>query len=89
MLGKLQTNKAKKAVSIFDYIHSLDSKKLADILKKSEIEIGKNLSYFIQVNFAQEKQKSGITNFDVPSFYNYCKNEIKFKYSWTYVFSSI
>tara|TARA_B100000029_G_scaffold389816_1_gene386282 strand:+ start:1367 stop:2026 length:660 start_codon:yes stop_codon:yes gene_type:complete len=76
MLGKLQTNKVKKAVSIFDYIHSLDSQKLADILKKNEIEIGKNLSYFIQVNFADEKQKSGIPISDTLSFYEYCKNEI-------------
>ena len=56
MLGKLQTNKAKKAVSIFDYVHSLDSKKLADILKKNEMEIGRKLSYFIQVNFAKDEQ---------------------------------
>ncbi len=76
MLGKLQTNKAKKAVSIFDYIHSVDSKKLADILKKSEIENGKNLTYFIQVNFADEKQKSGIQASDALPFYKYCKNEI-------------
>ncbi len=76
MLGKLQTNKVKKAVSIFDYIHSLDSQKLADILKKNEIEICKNLSYFIQVNFADEKQKSGIPISDTLSFYEYCKNEI-------------
>ena len=76
MLGKLQTNKVKKAVSIFDYIHSVDNKKLADILKKSEFEIGKNLSYFIQVNFADEKQKSGILPSDAVSFYGYCKNEI-------------
>tara|TARA_Y100000590_G_scaffold96745_1_gene109927 strand:+ start:846 stop:1505 length:660 start_codon:yes stop_codon:yes gene_type:complete len=76
MLGKLQTNKAKKAVSIFDYIHSVDSKKLADILKKNEIEIGKKLAYFIQVNFADEKQKSGLPVSDVLSFYGYCKNEI-------------
>ncbi len=76
MLGKLQTNKAKKAVSIFDYIHSVDSKKLADVLKKSEIENGKNLAYFIQVNFANEKQKSGISVSDALSFYEYCKNEI-------------
>ena len=76
MLGKLQTNKAKKAVSIFDYIHSVDSKKLADVLKKSEIENGKNLAYFIQVNFANEKQKSGIPVSDALSFYEYCKNEI-------------
>ena len=76
MLGKLQTNKAKKAVSIFDYIHSVDNKKLADILKKSEMEIGKNLSYFMQVNFADEKQKSGLPVSDALSFYKYCKNEI-------------
>ena len=76
MLGKLQTNKVKKAVSIFDYIHSVDSKKLADVLKKSEIENGKNLAYFIQVNFANEKQKSGIPVSDALSFYEYCKNEI-------------
>ena len=76
MLGKLQTNKVKKAVSIFDYIHSVDNKKLADILKKSEFEIGKNLSYFIQVNFADEKQKSGLSVSDTLSFYSYCKNEI-------------
>jgi len=76
MLGKLQTNKAKKAVSIFDYIHSVDNKKLADILKKSEVETGKNLSYFIQVNFSDEKQKSGVAVSDTLSFYQYCKNEI-------------
>jgi len=76
MLGRLQTNKAKKAVSIFDYIHSVDSKKLADILKKSEIEVGKSLAYFIQVNFADEKQKSGVSVPDALSFYEYCKNEI-------------
>ena len=76
MLGKLQTNKAKKAVSIFDYIHSVDSRKLADLLKKSEVEIGKNLAYFIQVNFADEKQKSGIPVSDALPFYEYCKNEI-------------
>ncbi len=76
MLGKLQTNKAKKAVSIFDYVHSLDSKKLADILKKNEMEIGRKLSYFIQVNFAKEEQKSGTSINDAPLFYDYCKNKI-------------
>ncbi len=74
MLGKLQTNKVKKAVSIFDYIHSLDSKKLADILSKSETESGKKLSYFIQVNFSNEKQKSGIPAPEALQFYEYCKN---------------
>ena len=76
MLGKLQSNKAKKAVSIFDYIHSLDNEKLANILKKSEVELGKKLAYFIQVNFANEKQKSGVPVSDAMSFYKYCKNEI-------------
>ena len=76
MLGKLQSNKAKKAVSIFDFIHSVDSKKLADVLKKSENEAGKKLSYFIQVNFANEKQKGGISISEASSFYQYCRNEL-------------
>ena len=76
MMGKLQTNKVKKAVSIFDFIHSVDSKKLADNLKKNEVEIGKKLSYFVQVNFANESQKSGISISEASSFYRYCKNEI-------------
>jgi len=77
MLGKLQTNKAKKAVAIFDYIHSLDNQKLADILKKNEDEFGRKLSYFIQVNFGNEEQKSGLPAADVLPFFKYCKNEIK------------
>ena len=76
MLGRLQTNKAKKAVLIFDYIHSLDSKKLADNLKKSENETGRKLSYFIQVNFANETQKSGIPISEAEFFYQYCKSKI-------------
>ncbi len=76
MLGKLQTNKVKSAVEIFDYIHSLDNKKLADTIKKYENQMGKKLFHFIQVNFADEKQKSGILPSDAVSFYGYCKNEI-------------
>ena len=76
MLGKLQTNKVKKAVSIFDYIHSLDNIKLADTLKKNEVEMGRKLSYFMQVNFENEKQKLGLSVSDVPSFFEYCKNKI-------------
>ena len=76
MLGKLQTKKVKKAVSIFDYIHSLDNIKLADTLKKNEVEMGRKLSYFMQVNFANEKQKLGLSVSDVPSFFEYCKNKI-------------
>ena len=77
MIGKLQSNKAKKAVEIFDYIHSLDSKKLADILAKTQEELNKSLKYFIQVNLGNEVQKSGISYGEVDAFYNYCTNEKK------------
>ena len=77
MIGKLQSNKAKQAVKIFDYIHSLDSQKLADILSKSQNEINKSLNYFIQVNIGNEKQKSGINYNEVDQFYNYCTKEKK------------
>ena len=77
MIGKLQSNKAKQAVKIFDYIHSLDSQKLADILSKSQSEINKSLNYFIQVNIGNEKQKSGINYNEVDEFYNYCSKEKK------------
>ena len=75
MIGKLQTNKAKKAVKLFDFIHSLDNEKLADVLHKNEMELDKKLSYFIQVNLGDEEQKSGISERNVESFLNYCKDE--------------
>ncbi len=75
MVGKLQSNKAKKAVEIFDYIHSLDSQKLADTLSKCQSEINKSINYFIQVNIGNESQKSGIPYNEVDSFYNYCSKE--------------
>ena len=75
----MQSNKAKKAVEIFDYIHSLDSQKLADILSKSEKEINKSVNYFIQVNIGNEKQKSGIPYNEVDAFYNYCTKEKNMK----------
>ncbi len=77
MIGKLQSNKAKNAFEIFDYIHSLDSKKLADIFSKCETVSGKNLKYFIQVNIGAEEQKSGISISEVEQFYDYCKKEKK------------
>ena len=77
MIGKLQSNKAKQAVKIFDYIHSLDSQKLADILSKSQSEINRSLNYFIQVNIGNEKQKSGVNYNEVDQFYNYCTKEKK------------
>jgi len=76
MVGKLQSNKAKDAIKLFDFIHSLDSQKLADNLAKYERAINKNLSYFIQVNIGNEIQKSGISVGELDPFYNYCKNEI-------------
>ena len=75
MIGKLQTNKAKKAVKIFDFIHSVDSQKLADILSESQNQFNKSLGYFIQVNIVNEKQKSGIPYNEVDGFYNYCSKE--------------
>ena len=77
MVGKLQGNKARKAVEIFDYIHSVDSQKLADILSKSQNELNKSINYFIQVNLGNEQQKSGIPYSEVDAFYNYCTREKK------------
>ena len=79
MIGKLQSNKAKDAVKLFDYIHSLDNQKLADSLAKHQINLNKNLNYFIQVNIGNEIQKSGIPVNELDAFYNYCVNEIKLK----------
>ena len=76
MIGKLQSNKAKDAVKLFDYIHSLDNQKLADALSKHQMSLKKKLNYFIQVNIGNEIQKSGIPIGELDPFYNYCKNEI-------------
>ena len=76
MIGKLQSNKAKDAVKLFDYIHSVDNEKLADCLAKHQLSLKKNLKYFIQVNIGNEMQKSGISVNELDPFYNYCKNEI-------------
>ena len=75
LVGGLQSNKAKKAAEIFDYIHSLDSQKLADILSKTEKNLNKSINYFIQVNIGNEIQKSGIPYNEVDAFYNYCTKE--------------
>ena len=76
MIGKLQSNKAKDAVKLFDYIHSVDNQKLADALAKHQTNINRNLKYFIQVNIGNEIQKSGIPVNELDAFYNYCINEI-------------
>ena len=79
MIGKLQSNKAKKAVELFDYIHSLDNQRLADALSKYQIALNKSLNYFIQVNLGNEEQKSGLPFNEVDAFYNYCVKEKKMK----------
>ena len=76
MVGKLQSNKAKKAVQIFDYIHSLDNIKLAKKISFFEKKLNKKTKLFIQVNIANEEQKSGISVNDLNPFYNYCSGEL-------------
>ena len=72
MIGRLQSNKAKKAIELFDFIHSLDNEKLANELSKRQKEKSKNLSYFVQVNLGSEEQKGGIEINSLKSFVNYC-----------------
>ena len=79
MLGKLQTNKAKIAVKIFDYIHSLDNAKLASKIAQFEKELNKKVKLFIQVNIGEETQKSGILIKDLQNFYDYCNRELSLK----------
>ena len=76
MIGKLQSNKAKKAIKIFDYIHSLDNAKLASKIFQYQNELNKKVKLFIQVNVGKEDQKSGIPIKDLDNFYNYCKREL-------------
>ena len=76
MIGKIQSNKVKKAVKIFDYIHSLDSAKLASKIAQYEKELNKKIKLFIQVNLGQEDKKSGISLNDLNNFYNYCEKKL-------------
>ncbi len=73
LIGKLQSNKVKLALKLFDYIHSLDSEKLANKISKNQKELNVNRKLFIQVNIGNEMQKSGIIIDEVLDFYNYCK----------------
>ena len=73
MIGKLQTNKVKFAVKLFDYIHSIDSEKLAKKISEEQKKINKNIKVFIQVNIGGEKQKSGIDKTEVSDLILYCK----------------
>ena len=77
LIGKLQSNKAKDAFEIFDYIHTLDNEKLGQIFSKLEGNSKKKIKYFIQVNIGNEPQKNGITVDKVDQFTKYCINDLK------------
>lgn len=77
MLGRIQSNKAKKAVQLFDYIHSLDSEKLANKFSQYEKELNRKVKLFIQINLAHEVQKSGISLNKLKDFYHYCLYDLK------------
>ena len=74
LIGKLQTNKVKFAIKIFDYIHSVDSKKLAKKISDEELKQRKKIKLFLQVNIGNEDQKSGIVRDNLADLYNYCKD---------------
>ena len=74
LIGRLQTNKVKLALKIFDYIHSLDNEKLANKIADEQTKQGKKPKIFIQVNIGSEDQKSGISIEKLDNFYEFCKN---------------
>ena len=73
LIGKLQTNKVKFALKLFDYIHSVDTKKLAKKIADEELKQNKKIKIFLQVNIGNEEQKSGINKDYLNEFYLYCK----------------
>ena len=74
MIGKLQTNKVKFAVQIFDYIHSVDSEKLVKKIADEQNKINKKIKVFLQVNIGDENQKSGINKKEISKYVSYCKD---------------
>ena len=76
MIGKLQTNKVKYAVKLFDYIHSVDNEKLARKISEEDKKLNKKTKVFIQVNIGGEDQKSGVSKIEILKLLSYCK-EIK------------
>ena len=74
MVGKLQTNKVKFAVQIFDYIHSVDNEKLAKKIADEQIKINKRIKVFLQVNIGDENQKSGINKNDAKKLFSFCND---------------
>ena len=73
LIGGLQTNKVKLAVKLFDYIHSIDSEKLAKKISDEQQKQNKKVKIFIQVNIGNEEQKSGVNKASVNDLYSYCK----------------
>ena len=76
LIGKLQSNKAKDAFALFDFIHTLDSEKLAKKFSDLEKSLKKNLKYFIQVNIGNEAQKNGIDESLLADFIIFCKKDL-------------
>ena len=74
LVGKLQTNKVKFAIKLFDFIHSVDSKKLAKKISEEQSKQNKKVKIFLQVNIGNEEQKSGILKNDLDDLYHYCKD---------------
>jgi len=74
LIGRLQTNKVKHALKLFDYIHSVDTKKLAKKIAEEELKQNKKIKIFLQVNIGNEEQKSGINKDYLNDLYLYCKN---------------
>ena len=73
MIGKLQTNKVKLAVQLFDYIHSVDNKKLAKKIFDEQLKLNKKVKIFLQVNIGDENQKSGVGKSEINQLVSYCK----------------
>ena len=76
MVGKLQTNKVKYVVPLFDYIHSVDNIKLAEKISKEQIKNNKKMKLFIQINIGNENQKTGISEDRLENFFNICTKEL-------------
>ena len=74
LIGKLQTNKVKFAVNLFEFIHSVDNEKLAKKISEEQKKQNKKVKLFIQVNIGDEDQKSGVSKKDLKNLYDYCKN---------------
>ena len=77
MIGKLQTNKVKEAVKLFNYIHSVDNLKLAKKISIEQKKINKSIKIFIQINIGNEKQKTGIDKLELKNFYSKCTNDLE------------